>query len=177
MITLDEEYGEIRKRIALRTLASDIIYSLPNVGFWVKDMNFMFLDISEAASTILYGMNSNDCVGFTDFQIARKAGLEMSEEIFANVCRASDVYIINNPEKGKYQINTFVEIITDINGNKHIWKTLKGLHPDDVGCEKYIFGFAIFMDTSLGSLKKAEAWFEKEKHKYTKLNDQLYVQK
>ena len=172
---IDKEYNEIKKRMLLRTLASDVLYSLPQIGFWVKDMNFTFLDISEKASNILYGMSSNDCVGHNDFEIARMAGVEMSLDMFAEVCRGSDLYILNNPHEGKYGVTAFIEIVTGADGNKHIWRTIKGVYPDVAGKEKYIYGLAMFMDEIYGSYEKADKWlFSKEMVHLEKMNNYLY---
>ena len=171
---IDNEYNEIKKRMLLRTLASDIIYSLPQIGFWVKDMNFTFLDISEKASDILYGLSSNECVGYTDAEIARKAGIEMSLEMFVEVCRGSDIWVLDNPDQGQYKVTTFIEFITDIRGERHIWKTIKGVYPDTVGKERYVYGFALFMNEIKGGYENAYKWFVENEPYLEKLNHCLY---
>lgn len=171
---MDQEYHELKKRVMLRTIASDIIYSLPTVGFWVKNMNFEFLDISDDACQILYDTNSNNCVGKNDFEIARERGLTMSENMFAEICRASDLWVLNNPENDKYKLVQFVELITGVDGKKHIWKVMKGIHPNTKGNEKHIIGFAVFMDVVLGNYENALKWFEKKKPHLHKINNYLY---
>jgi hypothetical protein len=59
---IDNEYLRLKERLNLRTIASDVINSLPTCGWWVKDLDFIFYDISEKASDILYNMKSDDCI-------------------------------------------------------------------------------------------------------------------
>jgi hypothetical protein len=51
---MTQDYKEILERITARTIASDVLANIPTIGFWVKDMDYRFLEISETASQILY---------------------------------------------------------------------------------------------------------------------------
>ena len=170
-----QEYHQAKNRSILSAKAIGVLFNLNIAGFWVKDMDFKFMDISEVASDILYGMKSEDCVGKTDFEIARDINPETDEKQFAEVCRASDKYVLDNPIGDKYYSYTFVELLRDTKGNPHIWQVIKGVHPEEVGEGKYFYGFARFMDVATGSFDNALHWFEKERKSLTKLNENLYI--
>lgn len=157
------------RRLYGRLLAQDILMSLPYVGMWVKNSRFELLEISEQASLILYDKLSNQCVGLTDYQIARDCGSEMSEEQFAHVCRGSDLYLKDDLPK------TFIELITDIKGKPRVWKTIKS--KVYMGDDFYYFGFATFLDIMMGGYDQAYFSFEKDLPKLKKLNNNLYVYK
>lgn len=172
---MDTTYNEIKKRILMRNEAADVISNLGCFGFWVKDMHFRFLEISEKTSDILYSCSSDKCIGKTDFEIAKELGLTSTDEQqFAEVCRASDKYVLNNSKDGQYQIFRFIELINDTNGNKHIWETVKGIVPKEVGKGKYYFGYANFLDEIMGGYDNAFKWVEDHKKHLTILNPSLY---
>jgi len=157
------------RRLYSRLIAQDVLMSLPYIGMWVKNRKFELLEISEQAAILLYNRTSNQCVGLTDYCITRECGVDVSEEQFANICRASDLYL-----KGD-KPDTFIEFIVDTKGNKHIWKTVKA--NAYMEGEGYYFGFAIFLDVMLGSYEAAYAKFENDLHDLKKINDNLYVYK
>ncbi len=175
-----EQLKAVRDRTRARIKASDVLFNLETAGFWVRDENFKWLDISEKASDILYGRKSKDCIGKTDLEIAEESEFVKDPDLFCRVCRQSDIYVLENPQNEKYNNYTFIEIIEDTKGNKHIWKTTKGIHPRKVQeWKKYFhYGMTLFMDEMLGE-KWAEKWFKKQKevNDIKKINDWLYVYK
>lgn len=174
---IDNEYLRLKERLHLRTIASDVINSLPTCGWWVKDLDFIFYDISEKASDILYNMKSDDCIWKTDFQIAQECWYEKNEAQFAEVCRWSDIYVLNNPNGDKYHNHIFFEYITDTKWNKHIWKTIKWIYPNEVWEEKYFYGMAVFMDELYWWYENAHDIVQKELPNLIKLTNSLYVYK
>jgi hypothetical protein len=165
---LSEEYFESRDRMFSRATAQDIMMNLDFIGTWVKDTNYKFLEISESVAQILYKKNSNYCIGKSDFCIAKEIGMDVDETVFANICRASDSYA-----KESKKIETFFEFISDMDGNKHLWKTIKFVKVIDG--KEFICGFAIFMDVVKGSYEKAYICFEKDLPHLKKINENLYV--
>ena len=99
MSDLGFDYNRIKERAIFKAEATCVLASLPMTGFWVKDCSFKFMEISEKASQLLYNLGSDDVIGYNDFEIAKKCGLNMSEAQFAEVCRGSDLHILKNPEK------------------------------------------------------------------------------
>jgi hypothetical protein len=163
------EYYTSKNRIFSRTIAQDVMMNMDCVGSWVKDANFRFLDISEQTSRILYDRSSNQCIGLTDYCISKQAGLQISEDQFAEICRASDLYL-----KGK-EPKVFLELITDTKGGKHIWKTIKAIK--EIDDKMYYYGFAIFNDVIYGSYDLAYEKFKQELPLLEKINDFLYIYK
>jgi hypothetical protein len=157
------------RRLYGRLVAQDVMMSLSYVGMWVKNSRFELLEISDQAASILYNRLSNQCVGLTDYCIAKEGGMNISEDQFANICRASDLYLTD--AKPKY----FVELISDTHGNEHIWKTIKSkVYIED---DYYYFGFATFLDVVLGSYEAANDYFHSDMDKLEKLNERLFVYK
>lgn len=163
------DYYTSKNRLFSRAIAQDVMMNMDMVGSWVKDANFRFLDISEQAAKILYNRSSNQCIGLTDFCIARQCGLQMEEGQFAEICRASDLHL-----KGK-EPRVFLELITDTVGNKHIWKTIKAIK--EIDNNLYYYGFAIFNDVLLGSYEAAYEKYLKELPILEKVNEFLYIYK
>ena len=157
------------KRLYGRLVAQDAMMSLSYVGMWVKNSKFELLEISDKAASILYDRLSNQCVGLTDYCIAKECGMDVTEDQFANVCRASDLYLTD--DKPRY----FIEFISDTLGNKHIWKTIKSKVYIEDDC--YYFGFATFLDVTLGSYEAAYEYFHSDMYKLEKLNERLFVYK
>lgn len=157
------------RRLYNRLVAQDVMMSLAYVGMWVKNSKFELLEISDQAASILYNRLSNQCVGLTDYCIAKEAGLDITEEQFANVCRASDLYLTDDKPKH------FIELISDTQGNEHIWKTVKS--KVYMGGNYYYFGFATFLDVVLGSYEAANVYFHNDMDKLEKLNGRLFVYK
>ena len=172
MLTKDEQN---RLKIMLaRTEASDVMANLKNTGSWIKDMEFKFLDITEEASNILYGILGRECIGKTDLELAKIAGVECTEDMFSEVCRGSDLFIYNNAKNWIYKDTIFIELITSITGNKHIWQTTKGIKPPQEWHGRYYHWEAVFLDRLL--------WYENalkvlENPLLEKLNDNLYYYK
>jgi hypothetical protein len=138
-------------------------------------MDFKFKSISEEAARILYWLRSDDCIGKTDFEIAKSLWLEASEEWFAKVCRGSDVYIKDNPKKKEYPVKTFIELITSTTGTKHIWRTMKWIIPKQEWYGVYYWGKADFLDV-MGDYDTALAMTINNPN-LTKLNENLFVYK
>ena len=113
-------------------------------------MKFRFLEVSEKVAKILYNAESNDCIWKTDFEIAKERGLAEDEKQFAEVCRASDEYVLKSAKDGQYQIFTFIEYLQDTKGFPHIWKTQKGIVPRDEGKGKYYWGQANMLNVLYG---------------------------
>ena len=157
------------RRLYGRLVAQDVMMSLPYVGMWVKNSKFEFLEISEHAAQILYGRFSNQCVGLTDYDIAKESGMTVTEEQFAIVCRASDTYAKDDKPR------TFIEIVTDVEGNDHIWKTIKS--KVTVDADHYYFGFAMFLDVMCGDYASASSVLYYDSDKLEKLNERLFVYK
>ena len=130
------------RRLYSRLLAQDVIMNMPFTGMWVKNSKFELLEISEQAANLLYNKTSNDCIGLTDYHIAREGGLDLTEDQFSEVCRSSDLMLCNNKPK------TYIEFLKDTEGKNHIWKTVKTKMCLNGEC--YYFGFAIFLDTLMG---------------------------
>jgi hypothetical protein len=161
-----QDYLILQERMINRVIAQDVMMNLDYVGSWVKDSEFRFLDISERTAEILYGKDSNYCIGKTDYHIAQDCGLEMSEDQFAEVCRASDNYV-----QGEKPV-TFIELLSDTKGEKHIWKTIKSIKVIDG--VKYYYGFAVFLDFIVGGYERAFEFLKQPNLK--KINDNLYVE-
>ncbi len=173
----DIDYEDIVKRTEARTMASDILYNLPTVGFWVKDKNFVWFDISEEASNILYWLDSDECIWKTDLELVRSSWKIETPDQYCNVCRSSDEYVLNNPHWKEYYNYKFVEIIKWIDWKKHIWQVTKWIHPSKVGeVDYYHYWVAVFKDELLW-IKWANKWLEEEKSALDKINDNLYVYK
>lgn len=172
-----EETKDIIKRITSRTIASDVLFNLPSIGYWVKTLTYEFLDISHKATEILYWFDSNHCIGKTDFELAQELNIQMDEKQFAEVCRGSDKIIMDTIEDNKHPVFEFIELITWIDWRPHIWKTLKWVYPEEVNHKKYLYGIAFFMDEMLWSYEKALEWLETEKkhHNITCINKNLYA--
>jgi len=162
------EYNEARNRVQKRAIAQDVMMSLDFVGSWVKDENFNFLEISEQTARLLFNLSSNECIGRNDYEIAKSCGLDMSETQFGDICRASDNYTKHNQ-----QPVTFIELLEDTKGNKHIWKTIKCTKILDG--KEYHYGFATFCDVIRGSYEKAYEMFQHELPRLEKINETLYV--
>jgi len=173
----DEEYYNIKNRLSNRAIASDVLYWLWNIGIWIKSFDFKFLDVSDKVTENLYWLHSNDCIGRTDFDIAKWLWIQIDEDQFANVCRASDIHIMRNIVWNKYKTFMFLEFIEDIKWKKHLWKTIKGIHPDTIEKWKYYYGIALFMDEILWSYKNALEFFKTQEDAIIKLNENLYVYK
>lgn len=177
----DIDLEEIQKRVQARSIASDVLFNLETAGFWVRDSQFKWLNISEKASDILYWRKSEDCIWMTDLEIAKQSKYLSDPEMFCRVCRASDEYVLKNPKNQQYNNYTFVEFIEDVYWNKHIWKTTKGIHPREVKKwkEYYHYWMALFIDEMLWDYKSAQKWFEKQfkNNSMEKINQRLYVYK
>ena len=157
------------RRLYGRLVAQDVMMSLPYVGMWVKNSKFELLEISDQAASILYDRLSNQCVGLTDYCIAKECGMNVTEDQFANVCRASDLYLTD------YKPKCFIEFISDAHGNEHIWKTIKSkVYVEE---EYYYFGFATFLDVMLGSYVAANELFHSDMCKLERINDRLFAYK
>ena len=167
------KYQEVETRFNKRLQAEEIMSWLKNVGWWVKDMNYSFLDISQESAKILYWLHPDDCVGKTDFDIVKEQGLSVCEEMFAKICRGSDLYILENPLQWKYKSATFIELLTSSTGEKHIWRTVKGIVPPKEWQGRYIWGQAEFLDRIMGYKKALE--MIKNDPNLIKINDNLYV--
>jgi hypothetical protein len=50
----NNKYQEVENRYNKRLQADEIMRGFKNVGWWLKDMNYSFLEISEEAANILY---------------------------------------------------------------------------------------------------------------------------
>ena len=174
-IITDEEFQIVLERVASRAIAQDIISSLPCFGWWVKDMDFKFKNISEEASNILYWLHPDDCIGRTDFEIAKSLWLDCELDWFAKVCRGSDIYIKDNPKNSEYQERSFMELITSTTGTKHIWRTTKGIVPKQEWHGVYYWGKADFLDV-MGDYDTALAMTINNPN-LTKLNENLFVYK
>ena len=174
---MTQDYKEILERITARTIASDVLANIPTIGFWVKDMDYRFLEISETASQILYWLWSDQCIWKTDLEIAKTLWLEMSEKQFSEICRGSDLYILENPKQNKYHNYFFYEFLKDTKWNPHIWKTLKWVYPEIVDKWSFIYWQALFIDVLYWTYEKALERFEVEKILYNKINNNLYVNK
>jgi len=159
------EYFRLYKRLT----AQDVLMSLPYIGMWVKNKDFELLEISEQAAVLLYNRTYNECVGLTDYQIAKECGSTVSEEQFAHICRASDLYLKDDKPQ------TFLELVTDTTGKPHIWKTVKA--NISVEGEQFYFGFATFLDVMLGGYEAAYKKLQEELPLLEKLNDNLYIYK
>ena len=96
-----------------------------------------------------------------------------NEKMFAEICRASDEYVLNNHDGDKYQVFRFIELINDTKGGKHVWCTMKGIVPREVGKGKYFWGRADFLDALMGYDNAIE--FVKNEQKLKKLSDNLYI--
>ena len=162
-----DDYQRIKRRIFARALASDVIANTREVGFWIKDLDYKFLEISECAAEKLYGRTSDDCIGKTDFQIMQENGGNMPLEQFCEVCRGSDIYTIEHGGGIQY----FYEFLTDFNGNPVIWRTMKGVQ--EKNGQKYLWGVAWLTET-LG-LDVARILVQQRENICEKLNDGLWV--
>ena len=169
----DKKYRKVEERYHKRIIASDIMDWLKNVGRWVKDMDYSFLDISEEAANILNWLSPNECIGKTDFDIAKEQGLNICEDWFAKICRGSDLYILENPLEWLYKTATFIELLTSSTGVKHIWRTVKGIVPPKEGEGRYYWGQAEFLDRTIGYGKALEM-IENDPN-LIKINKNLYV--
>jgi hypothetical protein len=147
-----------------REQAREIMMDLSFAGTWLKDENFNFLEISEKTANMLFDKTSDECIWRNDFDISREAGLEMSEELFDTVCRASDNYASEDKP------TTFIEFITDTKGEKHIWETIKSTKI--VRGKKYYYGYALFLDVIFGSYELAYQNFLKQNT--VRINDNLF---
>ena len=167
--------NESLKRRVYRTLAQDVMAERKHMQSWVKNAKFQFCEIGEKAANILYGKSSNECIGFTDYDIAKQCGCTLDEAKFKEICRASDLYLtVGKPE-------IFMEIIDDTRGGKHLWLTIKSkellMISDDGNPDIFYTGTAIFQDVLKGSYEKALEDFQKEINSYEKINDNLYILK
>lgn len=169
-LMFDHDYYVTRNRMLSRALAQDIITGLDFAGLWVKDMEFQFLEVSDKVAEILYSRKSNDCIGKSDFVIAKEAGLSMTEAQFAKVCRASDLYV-----KDHRRSHRFIELLEDTRGEKHIWRTIKCVKAR--GDQEYYFGFAVFLDEYYGGYDSALQVLKRDIDSLEKLSDNLYVYK
>ena len=169
----DNKYQEVENRYNKRLQADEIMRGFKNVGWWLKDMNYSFLEISEEAANILYWLSADDCIGKTDFEITKEQGLEICEEWFAEVCRGSDLYVLNNPVNWEYKSTVFFEFITSSTGAKHIWRVLKSILPSKEWTGVVMHGQAEFMNRIMG-YKKADEMIKSDPN-LIKINDNLYV--
>lgn len=174
MLIDSPEYERVKARAMHKAEANCVMWSLTDTGFWVKDMNFKFLDISEKASEILYNLSSNDVIWYTDFEVAKKQGLKMSEAQFVEVCRGSDLFILKQPINSKYKIFRFIEFLADTKWQQHIWITQKWIFPDVEGYGKYYYWYATFQSQILGGYEQWLEWFDRIKNGVEKINDNLY---
>lgn len=168
-----EKHYEVVERLKRRKQADNVMENLKTVWWWVKNMDFEFLDISQEVSTILYWLSSDECVGKTDFQISEEQRLVTNKDLFCEVCRGSDQYVLDNPKKGLYQTYTFIELLMSSKWEKHIWRTVKSIVPPQEGQGHYIRGQAEFLDRTIGNYNNALEVLKDSK--LTKLNDNLYV--
>jgi len=167
---------ELKIRLLNRCKANDVINSLPCFGYWVKDMDFRFLEVSEKVAKILYNTNSDNCINKTDFQIAKELGLAENEKQFAEVCRASDFYVLNNAKDNEYQIFNFIEYLKDTNGLPHIWRTQKGIVPQEEGKGMFYWGQANMLDVLYGYDRADAKMLNKlENGEIKQVNDNLFV--
>lgn len=149
-----------------KKLTIDFVIDLEFAGTWLKDENFNFLEISKKVAKILYDKDACECVGRNDFDISRELGSKLSEEQFAEICRASDTYVENFGEPA-----TFIEFITDTKGEQHIWETTKRMQI--VNGKRYYYGFAMFLDVICGNYEMALKDFMKQQT--IKINDNLFL--
>ena len=166
---LDRRRKDYQKRRMFRAVGQDVIMNVPYIGIWAKNSQFELLEISDYASLTLYNRYSSQCIGLTDYAIAKECGSNMTEKQFADVCRASDLCLTDDKPK------TFIEFITDTQGNPHIWKTVKS--KVFIENETYYFGFATFLDVMLGSYEAAQLKFMSDSHDLIMINDNLFVYK
>lgn len=166
----NHEYYITKNRMLSRAVAQDVITSIDSIGVWVKDMEFKFLEISDRAAKILYGHNSEQCIGKSDFEIARSKGLTLTEAQFSDVCRASDTYV-----RDCRKTTRFIELLKDVKGNPHVWRTTKGISAR--WNQEYYFGIAMFIDHFYNSYDVALEILEREMPMLRKINDNLYVYK
>lgn len=157
------------RRLYSRVLARDVVMNLPYIGVWVKNSKFELLEISEQAAQMLYNRTSNDCIGLTDYHIARECGSTVDERQFADICRASDLALQDDKPV------QFIELIQDTKGTPHIWKTIKSKSCNNGEC--YYFGFALFLDVMFGSYREAERHVILERPHIHKINETLYQYK
>jgi len=171
---------DIQERIIKQSTASDVLFNLKTAGFWVRDKNFVWYNISQKASDILYWLDSDACIWRTDLELAENNTHIHNPDMYCKVCRTSDKYVLDNPENNKYFNYTFIELIEWADGKKHMWKTTKGIHPRDINTlEYYHYWMALFMDEMLGSYENALERLkqERENKNLKQINQWLYVYK
>ena len=156
-----ERHKEIINKITKEITSEALIW------YWIKDLDFVFSDISDKASNILWNINWNKCIWRSDYEISVASGMEMTEEQFIAVCRRSDTITFENKDK----VITFIEFIDDTKWGKHLWKTYKWISES-----KFYYWVVLFLDEIYWSYEKALEWFEMEKEKINviKINDLLY---
>jgi hypothetical protein len=165
---VNKDYIAVKGRVLSRTLAHDVLANLDFAGFWVKDKDYKFLEISTRASKILYNTSSNYCIGKTDIDLVKKKDSKYTDLNLIKVCRASDIIT-----KETSKTCVFIEFLNSSNGNTHIWKVFKNYI--NLEGNYYYVGFASFMDELLGSYEVALKWVDKEMFKLEKINNSLYV--
>lgn len=152
-------------------------------GYWVKQVhhpsygNYVFLLVSDSVTTLLHGKRGFSCIGKTDHCVALEAGVMMSEEQFANVCRGSDNLSVKYYEQHGINRKVYIEFIQGALGDNdlHIWKTTKTII--ELNGNMYIYGKAEFLDITKGSYENALKYVENEKESLEKINDFLYIYK
>jgi hypothetical protein len=167
LIKFDEAYYEAKNRVFKREIASIIINTLDQHGGWVKDMDFVFMDISDRAADKLYGRHSNKCVGKTDIQILKEDNKEIDINLCTNICHFTDLYVKEHGD------TDFIEIFQNSKGKMCLWKVYKGIKK--YSGQEFYWGIAHFLEEIKGSYDNALTWLNNHLRHCIKLNDNVYI--
>jgi hypothetical protein len=107
-------------------------------------------------------------LGKTDYEVAKEMGTRMTEHQFAEICLSSDARVLND---GK--TNTFIEFLTSSNGNKMVWRVVKGIKIK--GVNKYLWGSATFLEKIFGNYETAMQFAYREAKHCEQINANLWV--